>query len=109
MAHLLSWPKRRALTTSDGVTLVAVVEPGRLSVETPDGSLVVFDDPGELRAFAMQLHAAAIERDQSAQDEAARASARRRQLRHLSGQPTGQRHRPFVDPPEPPAHMEVPA
>jgi hypothetical protein len=59
----------------------------------------------------MQLHRAAVERDLDVQHTAAKASADRRQRRHLAGQPTGIRHRPFTDPPEPPIHadLEVPA
>lgn len=63
MAHLLTWPKRRALTTEDGVTLVSVLSPGRLELRHPDGRVLTFTDPGELRAFAMQAHAAAIDYD----------------------------------------------
>jgi len=63
MAHLLSWPKRRALTTDDGVTLLSVIAPGRLELRHPDGRVLTFTDPAELRAFAMQVHAAATEHD----------------------------------------------
>lgn len=97
MAHLLSWPKRRALTTSDGVTLVALVEPGRLSVETPTGELFVFDDPDELRALAMQLHAAAVDRDQGATLDAARGAAARHQRRRVAGMPIGDRYGRYLD------------
>ena len=107
--YLLTWPKRRPLTAADGVTLVAVIEPGRLSVETPAGELFVVTDADQLRALATQLHAAAIERDQAVQHAAAKASADRRQRRLLAGQPVGDRSRRFTDTPEPPLHMEVPA
>lgn len=63
MAHVLSWPKRRTLTSEDGVTLVSVLSPGRLELRHPDGRVLTFTDPAELRAFAMQAHAASIDHD----------------------------------------------
>jgi hypothetical protein len=67
MAHLLTWPKRRALTAADGVTLIAFIEPGRLELHHPDGRVLTFTDPGQLRAFAMQVHVAAVEHDHEQQ------------------------------------------
>ncbi len=107
MAHLLSWPKRRTLTTDDGITVVAVVAPGHLRIETPTGAALDCSDVAELRAFAMQVYAAALDHDQAVQHAAAKRSADRRQHRALAGQPTGVRHHPFTDPPEPPIHADL--
>jgi hypothetical protein len=107
--HLLTWPRRRTLTTGDGVTVLTVIEPGRLRIETPGGAVHTCTDVAELRAFAMQVYAAAVDHDQSVQHAAAKASADRKQARALRGHPRGLRHGPFTDIPEPPAHMEVPA
>lgn len=103
--HVLTWPKNRPLTT-----LTATISPGRLLLTAPGGTVLLdCQDPEELRAFAMQVYAAALDRDQAIQYEAAAASARRRAARLLAGAPPGLRHRPFTDPPEPPLSVEVPA
>lgn len=107
VAHLLTWPKRRPLTTDDGVTIVAVVQPGRLRIETPSGLVLDCADPDELRAFAMQMYAATLDHDQGVQHAAAKASADRRQRRILAGGHAGHRHQPFTDPPEPPIHADL--
>jgi hypothetical protein len=104
--HVLSWPKTRRL----GAYVTATISPGRLLLTAADGSVVAdCQDPDELRAFAMQVHAAAIDHDLAVQAAAAKASADRRLARQRRGEPTGVRHRPFTDTPEPPMHMEVPA
>jgi hypothetical protein len=103
--HLLTWPKTRRLAY-----LTATVSPGRLLLTAADGSVVLdAQDPDELRSFAMQVHAAAVDRDLEVQAAAAKASADRRLRRQQRGEPTGYRHGPFTDVPEPPMHMEVPA
>lgn len=99
----LTWPKRRRL----GV-VTADLSPGRLLLTAPDGSVLLdCQDPDELRAFAMQVHAAAVERDLDTQAAAAKASADRRLARQRAGQPTGLRHAPVLERPEPPMHMEL--
>lgn len=103
--HLLTWPKARRLAH-----LSATVSPGRLLLTAADGSVVLdCQDPDELRSFAMQVHAAAVDRDLAVQAEAAQASAARRLRRQQRGEVVGHRSRPFTDVPEPPMHMEVPA
>lgn len=104
MAYLLTWPKRRDLRASDGVTVVAVVSPGRLRLERPDGTVVEVADPAQLRDLALTLTLASTEYAQDLQHTAAQESSARRQRRKLAGEPTGVRHRPFVDPPDPPLH-----
>jgi hypothetical protein len=96
--HVLTWPKTRRLAE-----LSAEVSPGRLVLTAP-GGVVLLDctDPDELRAFAMQAYAAALDRDGAVREAAVKASLARRR-------PGGLRHRPFVDVPEPPAHMEATA
>lgn len=107
MRHVLSWPKPRALHADTGALWIARIAPGELVLSSADGEVLRFTDPGELRAFAMQAHAAAIDRDLAAQAAAAKASTDRRLARQRAGQPTGLRHSPFTDAPEPPAHMEA--
>lgn len=107
MAHLLSWPKHRKLGE-----LIAELSPGRLVLFDSRAAVVVdCQDPEELRAFALQVYAAAIEYDQERQHAAAKASTDRRQRRLLAGETLGDRSQRFTDPPEPPAHMslEIPA
>lgn len=84
MAHLLTWPKRRALTTGDGLTLVTVVEPGRLRIETPSGAVFDCADAAELRAFAMQVYAASIELDHHAQYPPGQGRAHLKRQRRLA-------------------------
>lgn len=80
MAHLLTWPKRRTLTAEgDGVTLLSVISPGRLELHHPDGRVLTFTDPDQLRAFAMQAHAAAVDYDLEQQLPAGRG---RQHLKH---------------------------
>jgi hypothetical protein len=107
--HLLSWPKTRRLTNAAGRSVTFVIEPGRLVLWWDEDHVTVYTDPDELRAFAMQVYAAAIDRDLEVQAAAVKASADRRQRRALAGHPTGVRHRPFTDTPEPPMNVEVPA
>jgi hypothetical protein len=99
--HVLTWPKRRRLGE-----LEAEIAPGRLLLAAPSGA-VLLDccDPDELRAFAMQVYAAAIDHDGAVQQAAVMASLERRRRRGLGGN----RNQPFTDVPEPPMHMEVPA
>jgi hypothetical protein len=107
--HLLRWPKTRRLTDHRDFEWEVKVEPGRLTLTFPPCEPLVFSDVDELRAFAMQVHAAAIDHDLAVQAAAAKASADRRLARQRRGEPTGVRHGPFTDAPEPPMHMEVPA
>lgn len=102
--YVLRWPKVRPLVDDDGAPWQAVMEPGRLTLTSAD-AVLTFSDVGELRAFAMQVYAAAIEYDQQVQADAVAASLERRRLRGLGGL----RHQPFTEPAEPPMHMEVPA
>jgi hypothetical protein len=96
--HVLNWPKTRRLAE-----LSAEVAPGRLVLTAPGGSVVLdCADPDELRAFAMQVYAAALDHDGEVREAAVKASLARRR-------PGGLRHRPHTDTPEPPLHMEVPA
>lgn len=104
--HVLRWPKQRALTDASGARWRAVLSPGLLSLVRDDGGPgLSFTDTDELRAFAMQVYAAAIDHDGATQEAAVKASLERRRLRGLGGN----RHQPFTEPAEPPMHMEVPA
>lgn len=113
MSFVLTWPKRRRLTgrrdLGDGQTAPALwsieVEPGRLTSWTADGTVVHFTDRDELRAYAIALYCAAMDLDLETQDTAAKASWARRARQLLPGN----RHRPVIERPEPPAHMEVSA
>lgn len=104
--YVLNWPKSRPLTDASGDGWRVVISPGLLTLVRDDGGPGhTFTDPDQLRALGMLAHAAAVERDLDVQEAAAKASMERRRLRALGGL----LHRPFVDPPEPPIHMEVPA
>jgi hypothetical protein len=103
--HVLSWPKTRRLTDHRDFEWEVKVEPGRLTLTFPPCEPLVFSDPDELRAFAMQVYAAAVDHDGAVQQAAVKASLARRAARGLSGN----RHRPVVEIPEPPLHAEVPA
>lgn len=86
MAHLLTWPKRRKLTTVGGRTETAVILPGRLVIWHDEDHATIYDDADELRAFAMQVYAAAIELDLDARyppgrGRAGAKAARRRAAR----------------------------
>lgn len=101
-------PQTRQLTAADGIGWLVTVDRGRLRLTRPaDGTTVVFEDPAELRWFGMQLHRAATEADLDVQLAAAKASADRRLARQRAGQPTGLRHGPFTEPPEPPIHADL--
>jgi hypothetical protein len=90
----VSLPQVRPLTDADGFRWTVTVDRGRL-VLTRDGvDPVVFDRPEELRSLAPQLVRAVTEHDLDVQLAAVRASHARRPR-------GGQRHRPFVEPPEP--------
>jgi len=108
--HLLTWPKKQTLTSALGERWTAVLSPGLLTL-TPEGGGpgMTFTDPGELRAFAMQAHAAAVDRDLAVQAAAAKESWTSVRSQNRRGEPTGLRHRPFTEAPEPPLHAEVPA
>lgn len=104
--HVLRWPKARQLTDSGGEPWRAVIAPARLLLVSPGSTLALdFTDPDELRAFAMQVYAAAIDHDGAVQQAAVKASLERRRARGLGGN----RHRPVVEAPEPPMNLEVPA
>jgi len=109
MRWITRWPKRRVLQAESGEFWMNVIEPGHLVCSNADGRVLVFSDADQLRSFAMAIYAAAIELDLATQAAAAKESTDRRLRRQHAGHPTGVRHRPFTDAPEPPAHMEVPA
>lgn len=103
MAYMLTWPKRRRLGE-----LEATLSPGRLLLTAPSGAVVLdCQDPDELRAFALQAHAAAVELELSVKADAAKALADRRLARKARGEELGLLHRPFVDLPEPALHMDL--
>lgn len=92
-ALLLTWPKTRPLSDADtGEEWAATIEPGRLDLDGPDGCLLTVTDPDALRAFAMQVYAAAVELDQSAALSRARgraaASSRPRARLSVPSEPT---------------------
>lgn len=102
--HVLSWPKTRPLTDQFGHAWAAELSPGALTLR--QGRFTVhFADTDELRAFAMQVYAAAIDHDGAVQQAAVAASLARRRARGFGGN----RHRPVQEVPEPPMHVEVPA
>jgi hypothetical protein len=104
--HVLNWPKTRPLTDALGARWRAVVSPGLLTLARDDGGPgLTFTDTDQLRAFAMQVYAAAIDHDGAVQQAAVLASLARRRARGTGGH----RHRPVIERPEPPMHMEVPA
>lgn len=108
MGYVLSWPKRRPLTTEDGVTLLSVLSPGRLELRHPDGRVLTFTDPAELRAFAMQAHAAAVDYDLEQQLPPGRGRAHLKHQRRAAAEAS--RKRP-ADPSAPSDHaaLERPA
>lgn len=101
--HLLTWPRTRPLTPAGGGQTAAVISPGRLVLWLDEDHVLIYEDPEELRAFAMQVYAAALDRDGAVQEAAVKASLARRAARGLPGL----RHRPVIERPEPPMHMEV--
>jgi hypothetical protein len=99
--HVLTWPKTRRLTDLSAAGRRLPRPPG---AHRGGGFVVSCADPDELRAFAMQVHAAAIDRDLEVQEAA------------VEGVPGGPPPRPAgcwgtarSPTPEPPMHMEVPA
>jgi hypothetical protein len=99
-------PQTRTLTDTDGFRWFVTVDRGRLVLSRADGSAppVVFERPEELRSLAPQLTRAVTEERLDVQVAAAKRGLRNRP-------PDGLRHRPFIEPPEPPAHrlLEEPA
>lgn len=97
----MALPQTRTLTDTDGVRWMVTVDRGRLTLtRTDSGATIHFTRPEELRAFAPQLTRAVTEHSLDVQLTAAKASIARR--------PAGSvRHRPFVEPPEPPAHLSL--
>jgi hypothetical protein len=61
--ELLTWPKSRTLRDGTGAEWTATMEPGRLDLFGPDGCALTVTDTDDLRAFAMQVYAAAVEYD----------------------------------------------
>lgn len=94
-------PQVRPLTDTSGFRWTVTVDRGRLVLTRDGDDPVVFERPEELRALAPQIVRAVTEHDLDVQHAAAKASSDRRQRRKLAGEPTGLRHRPFVEPPEP--------
>jgi hypothetical protein len=103
----VSLPQYRTLTDADGFRWTVTVDAGRLVLTRTGEPPVVFERPEELRSLAPQLVRAVTEHRLGVQAVAAKASADSRLRRQQAGQPTGLRHRPFVDPPDPPAHRLV--
>jgi hypothetical protein len=85
---VLTWPKTRPLTTIGGSEWTATLEPGRLVLWMDEDHAAVFADPDELRAFAMQCHAAAVEHDLARQIPSGqgRAHLKRQRRRHAEQQ-----------------------
>lgn len=100
-------PLERPLTDTSGWRWTVTVDRGRLVLDGGEHGRVEFADPEELRALAPQINRAAIEYDLDRQHAAAKASADRRQRRILAGQPAGVRHRPFVEPDDPPLALDL--
>lgn len=95
----MALPQTRTLTDTDGFRWLVTVDRGRLVLSRQDGSAppIVFSRPEELRSLAPQLTRAVTEDALDRQLAASKASIARR--------PAGSvRHRPFTEPPEPPAH-----
>jgi hypothetical protein len=99
-------PQERTLSDATGFRWLVTVDRGRLILTPDDGDPIEFDDPADLRWFGMQLHRAALQYDLDVQHAAAKASADRRQRRILAGEAVGERHRPFVEPPEPAINLD---
>ena len=102
-------PLSRAVSDAAGFRWLVTVDRGRLvlqRLDEPDAEPIVLDDPTDLRWLGMQTHRAAVEFDLDVQHAAAKASADRRQRRILAGETVGQRHRPFVEPPEPAINLD---
>jgi len=106
----MALPQTRTLTDTEGFRWLVTVDRGRLVLAVADGSAppIVFDDPAELRALAPQLTRAVTEHALDAQLAAAKASADARLARRRAGEPAGNRHRPVVERPEPPAVLDLP-
>jgi hypothetical protein len=94
---LLAWPKRRHVTTLGGRDEVFVIEPGRLVIWHDDDHVTVYADVDGLRALALALHAAVIERDLAAATGHARGRAQAHQRAILAGLPTGDPYRRYED------------
>jgi len=109
MSYVTRWPKRRMLRSDAGELWAIDVAPGRLVVSNADGRVMTFSDPDALAAHAAALWTAVLELDAEIKYAAAKDSTRARLLRKYRGEPTGLRHRPVVERPEPPMHMEIPA
>ena len=105
----MALPQTRPLTDAAGVRWLVTVDRGRLVLRRLDtGEAHVFDDPAELRALAPQLTRAVVEHDLDVQHAAVKRSTDARLARQRAGLPTGLRHRPVVDRPEPPAVLDLP-
>lgn len=109
MSFVTRWPKARMLVSDSGEIWRCVVEPGALTVSNSDGRVMTFSDPDALASYAAALWTAALELDVEIKYAAAKDSTRARLLRKYRGEPIGLRHRPVVERPEPPMHMEIPA
>jgi hypothetical protein len=93
----VSLPQTRTLTDADGFRWTVTVDRGRLVLTRAGEEPVVFERPEELRSLAPQLTRAVTEHALDVQLAAAKASIARRPA-------NGLRHRPFVEPHDPPAH-----
>jgi hypothetical protein len=104
----MALPQTRALTDAEGFRWTVTVDRGYLVIRSADGEIEVeFADPAELRSLAPQLTRAVTEHALDQQLAAAKASVDRRLARQRRGEPTGLRHRPVIDTPQPPAHRSL--
>jgi hypothetical protein len=92
-------PQVRTLTDADGFPWSVTVDRGRLVLTRAGEEPVVFERPEELRSLAPQLTRAVTEHALDVQFGAAKASHARRPV-------GGLRHRPFVEPSDPPLALD---
>jgi hypothetical protein len=90
VSALLSWPKRRRLTTLGGRQETAVVEPGRLVIWHDEDHATVYTDPAEIRALAFALYVAALEVEHAEQYPPGQGRAH---LKHQRRRDAGTRRR----------------
>jgi hypothetical protein len=91
LTTVLRWPKSRTLRDGTGAEWTATLEPGRLDLIGPDGCLLTVTDPDDLRAFAMQCYAAAIEYDLAREVPPGRGRAHLKRQRRRHADATARR------------------
>lgn len=94
-------PQTRPLTDTDGFRWTVTIDRGCLLLTGPEGRVIRFERPEELRALAPQLVRAVTEHTLDVQENAAKTRARKRLARKRLGLPIGLAHQPFTDPSEP--------